>query len=94
MKSKIKLPAKISKANVSSQEHYMQHSIQPIVYIQANKLSWCAGNVVKYVSRENLKDGVRDLYKALDYLKVAIIQKESGKILSPDQIKKLKRNWI
>lgn len=79
--------------DVSNQPHYTQFVIQPIVYIQANKLSWTAGNVVKYVSRENMKDGIRDLYKAMDYLKVAIIQKETGKILSPDKIKKLKRSW-
>ncbi len=79
--------------NVSEQEHYTQHALQPIVYCQSNKLSWCANNVVKYVSRENMKDGIKDLWKAMDYLKVLIIQKETGKVLTPCAIKKLKRSW-
>ena len=31
--------------------HYKDKGIQPIVYIHANNLGFCEGNVVKYVTR-------------------------------------------
>jgi hypothetical protein len=48
--------------------HYTQGDIQPIEYIQANKLSFCEGNVVKYVTRHRYKNGLEDLQKARQYL--------------------------
>ena len=38
--------------------------IEPIDFIIANKLNFCEGNVVKYISRWRLKNGVEDLKKA------------------------------
>lgn len=49
-------------------ERHYDMTIQPIDYIVANDLDFLHGNVVKYVSRWQGKDGVRDLDKALDYL--------------------------
>lgn len=54
---------------VSNQKHYTELAIQPMDYILANKLDWCAANVVKYVSRYKLKGGRKDLLKAQEYLK-------------------------
>jgi len=55
--------------------HYNQGGIEPIDYIVANKLSYCEGNVVKYISRWKLKGGVQDLHKAKQYIDF-IIDKE------------------
>lgn len=52
--------------------HYEEMAIQPIEYIQANKLSFLEGNVIKYVTRHRLKNGKQDIEKAIDYLKLII----------------------
>jgi hypothetical protein len=59
-------------------DHYTKQAIQPIQYIYANKLDYFQGNVVKYVTRYKLKNGMEDLKKALHYLEM-IIQQENGK---------------
>ena len=51
-------------------DHYRQGGIQPIEYIHANKLSFCEGNVIKYISRWRYKDGVKDLEKAKHYIEL------------------------
>jgi hypothetical protein len=52
--------------------HYKNKGIQPIEYIMANKLSFCEGNVIKYVSRWRDKNGLDDLLKAKHYLEFLI----------------------
>lgn len=52
--------------------HYKNLTIQPIEYIQANKLGYEQGNVVKYVTRYKEKGGVGDLLKAIHYLELMI----------------------
>ena len=47
--------------------HY-QLPIQPIDYILLNKLGYCEGNVIKYVTRYKQKNGKEDLLKAIHYL--------------------------
>lgn len=49
-------------------DHYKDRPIQPITYILTNKLDFCEGNVVKYVTRWRSKNGVEDLRKARQYL--------------------------
>jgi len=51
-------------------EHYRQGGIQPIEYIHANSLSFCEGNVVKYITRWRHKDGLKDLEKAKHYIEL------------------------
>ena len=51
-------------------DHYRQGGIQPIEYIHANNLSFCEGNVIKYISRWRYKDGVKDLEKAKHYIEL------------------------
>lgn len=58
-------------------DHYKNNAIQPIDYIMANGLSFCEGNVVKYVSRWRNKGGVEDLKKARQYLDFLIEGEES-----------------
>ena len=55
-----------------SGNHYKDKGIQPIVYIHANNLGFCEGNVVKYVTRWRDKGGEADLRKAIHYLELLI----------------------
>lgn len=48
--------------------HYKDRGIQPIEFIVANKLGFCEGNVVKYVTRHEEKNGKEDIEKAIHYL--------------------------
>ena len=48
--------------------HY-QLPIQPIDYIVKNNLGFREGNVVKYVTRHKIKNGMEDIRKAMHYLK-------------------------
>ena len=52
--------------------HYKDKGIQPIIYIHANDLGFCEGNVVKYVTRWRDKGGEADLRKAIHYLELLI----------------------
>ena len=52
--------------------HYRDKGIQPIIYIHANNLGFCEGNVVKYVTRWRDKNGIADLEKAKHYLELLI----------------------
>lgn len=52
--------------------HYKDKAIQPIEYIHANKLGFCEGNVVKYVTRWKDKNGIADLEKAKHYIELLI----------------------
>jgi hypothetical protein len=60
-----------------SGSHYKDKGIQPIVYIHANNLGFCEGNVVKYVTRWKDKGGEADLRKAIHYLEL-LIELETG----------------
>jgi hypothetical protein len=55
-----------------SGNHYKDKSIQPIVYIHANDLGFCEGNVVKYVTRHKSKNGAADIRKAIHYLELLL----------------------
>ena len=52
--------------------HYRDKGIQPIIYIHANELGFCEGNVVKYVTRWRDKNGIADLEKAKHYIELLI----------------------
>lgn len=49
-------------------KHYAQYKIQPIEFIMTNDLSFCEGNVIKYVLRYKQKGGVESLNKAKQYI--------------------------
>ena len=55
-----------------SGSHYKDKGIQPIVYIHANNLGFCEGNVVKYVTRHKEKNGDADIKKAIHYLELLL----------------------
>ena len=52
--------------------HYTSMKIPPNVYITENNLGWEVGNVVKYVSRYQNKNGIEDLNKAKKYIDLLI----------------------
>jgi len=53
---------------VGTQSHYEQLIIQPIDYIVSNNLGYLEGNIIKYISRYKLKNGIEDLEKAKQYI--------------------------
>ena len=53
-------------------DHYSKLAIQPVTYINANRLSYLQGNVIKYVTRYKDKNGVEDLQKAKHYIDLLI----------------------
>ena len=63
--------------------HYKSMPYQPICLIGMLELDFFQGNVVKYVTRYKLKDGVRDLEKAKHYCKMAM---ELEKKPAPDAV--------
>ena len=70
--------------NVASQAHYVD-GIQPIEYMMSrfSPPQFCGyleGNIIKYISRYHLKDGAKDLEKALVYLKWLLEFKTTGSI--------------
>lgn len=53
-------------------DHYTSMKIQPIEYIQANRIPFPEGNIIKYVSRWRAKGGIKDLRKAAHHLELLI----------------------
>ena len=51
--------------------HYKDRGIQPLEYTMQNNLSFCEGNVVKYISRYKSKNGIEDLAKVIHYALLA-----------------------
>lgn len=47
--------------------HYEKKKIQPKDYIRANDLDFFEGNIVKYITRHEDKDGAKDVMKVIDY---------------------------
>ncbi len=57
--------------------HYKDFPIQPIEFIHRNNLGYLVGNIIKYVVRYKLKNGVEDLKKAQHYLEILIAEENS-----------------
>jgi len=54
---------------INTPPHYTTASIEPIDYIRAHEMSFCEGNVIKYVTRHTLKaTPMQDLLKARYYI--------------------------
>ena len=54
--------------------HYTQWKIEPITFIMENNIPWGEANVIKYVMRWRLKDGIHDSEKAKRYIDMIIEQ--------------------
>lgn len=48
--------------------HYARFAIEPLDFIKANNFNFLVGNVIKYVCRYDMKNGLEDLRKAREYL--------------------------
>lgn len=64
-------------------DYYNQGRIEVLDFIRDQRLDFELGNVVKYVCRQNMKGGVEDLRKALDYLEKYI---EAKKVPEPEWV--------
>ena len=53
-------------------KHYKDMLIQAYEFISKNDLSFFQGNVVKYVCRYKLKNGIQDLEKIIHYCELEI----------------------
>jgi len=53
---------------VNQPPHYTQGSIEVIDFIEDQRLGYHEGNVIKYVCRHKMKNGLEDLRKARWYL--------------------------
>lgn len=53
-------------------DHYKKLKIQPVEYIQANKLGFIEGSVIKYVTRHKQKNGADDIKKAIHFLELLL----------------------
>lgn len=58
--------------------HYKQMKIQPVDFIYENNIPYMEANVIKYVCRHKVKNGLQDLEKAKHYIDL-LIQKEYNK---------------
>lgn len=72
--------------DVNKQNHYTNFKIQHMEFAEVNGLSWCEGNITKYVCRWRHKNGVEDLKKAASYLKCLLYYAETGKFSTPDKL--------
>ena len=50
--------------------HYKDLKIQPVEYTVQNNLGYLEGNVIKYVTRHEKKNGLEDIQKAIHYLEL------------------------
>jgi|TARA_R100001530_G_scaffold35674_1_gene27826 hypothetical protein len=60
-------------------DHYRVLAVQPIEYITKNKLDWCEGNIVKYITRHAVKGGKEDIKKVIHYAELLLQLKYGGK---------------
>lgn len=52
-------------------DHYLKLKIQPLAIICRIKTSFIQGSIIKYISRYKNKNGVKDLKKALQFIRLA-----------------------
>ena len=58
-------------------EHY-QLAIQPIDFIEKNRIPFIEGNIIKYVVRHGDKNGIEDLRKAKHYIEMLMEYRYGG----------------
>lgn len=59
---------------MQSPDHYNGTDLMDLLI--KHNVDFCSGNIMKYVFRYKQKDGLKDLYKALDYLNALIAYEE------------------
>lgn len=64
---------------IAHPDHYSKYAIEPIEFINKNKLGYNEGNIVKYISRHQMKNKAEDVRKAIQYCEF-ILRYEYGEI--------------
>jgi hypothetical protein len=59
---------------INSPNHYKDTKLMDLLI--EKEVPFAEGNIIKYVFRWKEKDGIRDLYKARDYLNAVIAHEE------------------
>lgn len=72
--------------SVNHPSHYASQGIEPRKYISANRLDFNQGNIVKYVTRHKMKDGVKDIIKVITYARFIL---EEDYNMTPDDIERI-----
>lgn len=72
-------------ANNTGPDHYKNKAIQPWDFIVSNNLGYLEGNVVKYISRWQQKNGIEDLRKAKHYIEKLIEVAMNADATAPQQ---------
>lgn len=58
--------------------HYKDMCIQPVDFIEANKIPFIEGSAIKYICRHSRKNGAEDIKKAIHFLEL-LLEKRYGK---------------
>lgn len=53
-------------------DHYVEMAIQPIEFIQQNRLGFCEGNIIKYACRHQRKGKAEDVRKIIHYARLLL----------------------
>ena len=73
MSEEISKPYSKALHNQVGGSHYTDCGIQPVEYIHANKLDYCEGNVIKYITRHRTKgQGKKDIEKVIHYAQLIL----------------------
>lgn len=59
-------------------DHYKSKAIQPIDYILGNELGFAEGNIVKYITRHQDKNGAEDIRKVIHYCQFILEHQYNG----------------
>ena len=66
-------------------EHYKGMVIQPVEFIQKNRLGFVEGNIIKYICRWRAKNGLEDLHKVRHYIDLLIDLESAEAVKTPDE---------
>ena len=66
-------------------EHYKDMVIQPVEFIQKNRIGFVEGNIIKYICRWRAKNGLEDLHKVKHYIDLLIDIESSEAVRTPSE---------
>lgn len=73
---------------IQSPKHYQDTKLMDL--LMEKEVPFAEGNIMKYVFRWKEKDGLKDLYKARDYLNALITHAELNIHFTPTNLNELK----
>lgn len=66
-------------------KHYTQWKIEPFTFLMLNNVPFPEGNIIKYVLRWRMKNGIEDLRKAKRILDMMIEMEENPHLYTPEK---------